>query len=160
MLLSTNSGDSFAVRGGAGIPAAESFRSRWHLTRVVASPVNANYLFAEMDANDWFDWPRFRSTDGGNNWSRIWDADYSKSFIPNQWARRFAGAAWSTTDANTLWTAGGDWVAKSTNAGANFAWSNNGIYMGGRNNFVPDASTILITSQDYNAASTTNGGYT
>ena len=70
--------------------------------------------------------------------------------------------AFDPVHADTIYLNGCDYVVKSTDGGKLFKWSNSGyggVMCFSRFNFNPfDPDLILYTSQDYNAALTTNGG--
>ncbi len=163
LVRSDDAGATVTVIPTTGMAAPGS--GRWFATRISASPANADRLVAEIDTGIYFAWPRFRSADGGRTWSPMDAAtlDTSRCFLPANWAARVMGAAWHPTDANRLFASGGDWVAQSRDGGARWAWSNQGytgVYLGGRCNFIPGTDDILIPTQDYNLAWTTDGGST
>jgi len=102
----------------------------------------------------------FFSGDGGATWqqSRI---DGSLSFLPTN--ARQGLFAWHPRAAGILLSMGGDYPTRSVDGGAVYAWSGDGV-----NNILSGASQfnarnpdlIFLSSQDYNGASTSDGGRT
>ena len=72
--------------------------------------------------------------------------------------------AFDPADKNIIFSNGGDFLTRSTDGGAHYAWNNdgyNGVFASGCFNFNPfHPGLLLLTSQDYNSASTTDGGRT
>ena len=146
-------GRTFVKAAGRGLPAGVA-------RGVVASPVDSKRLLCWVARPDW-DWPRFVSHDGGDSWRAV-DLDWSTATFPCN--ARQGYAAWNTADPAVAWGLGGDWVTRSTDGGRSFHWSNNGnagAMVGGLFNFSPaHPRVVLVGLQDYNAASTTDGGQT
>jgi len=155
VLVSTDSGASFAPRNGAGLPATKN------LYRVKVSPVDPNDMVINHDTGVWYDQPRFYTSDGGNNWAAS-NFDNTQSFMP--FNGRSGLGLWHPTQANTVWSTGADWITKSTDGGSTYVWNNNGyngVFASGFFNFNPQSpNTLLLTSQDYNSAVTHDQGTT
>lgn len=129
------------------------------LAMVKVSPVNQNNL--AIFAGDFN--PICYSTNGGANWARS-TYDNSKSFIPDNSNQQGHATAWHPTDANTIYGFSWGFLLKSVNAGQKYTWSNQGytgvMHSGFFNFNVFDPNLLLITTQDYNSAFTTDGGTT
>ena len=145
-----------AVAGAGAIVKAEKT-----LRQVRVSPLDPNKIVLwRQGAN--YDYPRFASSDGGATWkeSRI---DKSLAFLPTN--ARQGVFAWNPTQPNTLLSTGGDYPTISTDGGQTYRWTGDGVnnmLIGGGvfhfNARYPD--TIFFASQDYNGASTLDGGKT
>jgi hypothetical protein len=131
------------------------------LRNLKVSPVNPNLM--SITRNQEVDNPHWFSENAGQNWAKM-TANMSNSFIPAQGNKRGRVGVWHPTDANILYGYGWGMLLKSTNAGKNIAWSNNGnlgVMHSGRFAFNPHNPDILLaTSQDYNSAVTGDGGTT
>ncbi|BDI28363.1 hypothetical protein CCAX7_004140 [Capsulimonas corticalis] len=160
--LSTDGGGTWTKKGGGGLPtSAWNGGPGWF--RIEASPANANYLSLCHDTGYWAQHPHYYSTDGGNNWVAP-SASKTNAFRNVDMIARTQTSCFHPTVAGTIWDNADDQVFKSTDGGSNFSYCNNGytaftcdtIY-----NFNPfNANLLMVTSQDYESAVTTNGGDT
>ncbi|ACT01224.1 discoidin domain-containing protein [Paenibacillus sp. JDR-2] len=152
---STDSGDSFTKVSGSTWPAA-------YPKYLAVSPVNPSNMMISEETDDWTVNRHYRSTDGGVTWSLSQNIDSSNSFIPLN--LRSSHFVWSPTNGNTVWGFGGDVILKSTDAGANWQWANNGnngIMTGGLMNWsTQDGNVMYMSAQDYNGGLTTDAGNT
>ena len=131
------------------------------LRNVHVSPADATKMVLWRQQNDGWDWARFYSSDGGNTWqtSKINDR---LSFLPTN--SRNGLFAFHPTNANVLLSTGGDYPTKSVDGGATYAWTGDGvnnILVGGAFHFnARNPDLLFVGSQDYNGASTLDGGKT
>lgn len=155
--VSTNAGLTFVKRPGTGLDTGKTPG----LCRLKVSPVNPNHMVINVDTGVWYNQPHYWSTNGGTNWQSV-SFDHSQSFMP--YNGRPHVYVWHPTQAQVCYSFGGDWLTKSTDAGKTFRWNNqgyNGVALSGIFNFnTTNADLLLVTSQDYNSALTTDGGYT
>jgi hypothetical protein len=154
--VSTDKGVTFAKLPGAGFPAI-------HPRMLKVSPADPNHMVIVDDEQDYVK-PRYYSTDGGGTWARA-SVDTSLDFLPGYPAnQRLPLFAWDPADPYTVWSFGSDWPTKSTNGGATWIWAgngDNGICTSGTFNFnVQNPDLLFVTSLDYGAAFTLDGGYT
>lgn len=118
-------------------------------------------MIEEADESQW-QASRFVSHDSGTTWRPSNAVDENLNFLP--YNRRVGLFCWSPVRRDVLHCAGGDWPAMSVDAGRTYNWRGNGvnnILVGGHFHFSPaDPDIVLLTSQDYDAALTTDGGHT
>ncbi len=125
---------------------------------ITVSPSNPDYMLVYYDAGNW-NWPRYFTHDGGDTWQTA-TVSTTNSFLPVNARSPF----WSfhSTNANIVYSNGGDILTKSTDGGQTYVWSGNGenaVMVGGMINISPSSpNTVLLSFQDYNAAVTTNAG--
>lgn len=127
---------------------------------ITVSPADERKLAAWVQGDDW-NWVRYVSPNGGRNWVESkWDN--ALSTLP--FNRRQGHWAWHPTDADVVYSIGGDWATRSTDAGRTFKWwSNgyNGVMLGRSFNFSPtNPDALCLFFQDYNGAVTRDGGAT
>ncbi|UYZ62500.1 RICIN domain-containing protein [Hymenobacter weizhouensis] len=152
---SVDSGQSFAKITTNGLPTNTL---RW----VKVSPANAQRIIIwwQNPSNE-YDRVRYRSLDGGLNWTAA-TIDNSLATLP--FNSRQVVSAWHPANDNIITSVGGDWITQSTDAGATYRWASNGqtaVFVGGLFNFnQQDANKLLLVTQDYNGAFTTDGGST
>ena len=159
VLVSHDSGDTFASCGNKNLPTSQPIRD------IAASPANSRYL-ACWHRGDNYQWVRFYSHDGGANWTPMEFNEKNKvtknAFLP--FNVRNGIFAWSPKQANAVLGIGGDWVTKSVDGGATFEWSNSGlndVMTGSSFAFSPTSpKTVFLSFQDYNAAFSLDGGST
>lgn len=154
---STNSGasNSFSKLTGTNLPTTVPLRN------VRVNPSNSNYLLVVGDFGP-YDLRVFYSTNGGSSWAQgNFDFNNANAFLPYNGGRLHVFAMHPTNTA-TAWAFGGDWITKTTNSGATWAWAANGyngICVGGMFNFNPLQPNVwFISSQDYNGSVTTDSG--
>lgn len=129
------------------------------LRNIHVSPVDAQQMTLWREGAN-YQWPRFYSRDGGATWeqSRI---DGSLSFLPTN--ARQGLFAWHPRNAGTLLSMGGDYPTRSVDGGATYAWSGDGVnnILSGASQFNAQSPDLMfVSSQDYNGASTSDGGRT
>lgn len=154
--VSTDAGLNFSKRSSAGLP----FKNTPGLCQVKVSPANSNNMVINVDTGTWYNQPHYYSTDGGNNWSSV-SFDNSLAFLP--YSGRSGVYVWHPTQAQVCFSFGGDWMTKSYNGGQTFKWNNQGyggIASSGLAINTTNSDLLFVTTQDYNVAMTTNGGYT
>ncbi|ANE46435.1 hypothetical protein SY83_09290 [Paenibacillus swuensis] len=149
---STNSGEQFTKVNSASFPPSPF--------NLKASSADPNKLITGSDQGS-YNWKRYYTTDGGANWS-VGTDDAANSWIPNN--NRPVVLALHPTDSAKAWSFGGDFIMRTTNSGANWAWANNGntgIMTGGKFAFnVFNPNLLYIGSQDYDGMLTNDGGAT
>jgi hypothetical protein len=150
--ISANSGESFTKVSGS-LPSSPS--------KLAVSAVNTDHWVMESDPAGNWNCERWYSTNGGSSWQ---EATFDNT---NAWApfnNRSADFAWHPEQAGCLWSLGADWVTKSTDGGATYAWNSNGysgIMIKGKWNFnVHNPDIVYMAAQDYNGGLTTDGGQT
>ena len=154
---STDAGLTWRVTDGGNALVKAGFTLR----NVQVSPADANRMVLWRQQNDGWDWARFYSSDGGQSWqtSKI---DTTLSFLPTN--ARNGLFAWHPTNAQVLISTGGDYPTKSTDGGAVYRWTGDGvnnILVGGAFHFnAQNPDLLFVGSQDYNGASTSDGGKT
>ena len=161
VLVSLDCGASFTKRAANGLPTStEQQGAGWYDLRV--SPGDPDVMLISHDSGFWARQPRFYSHDGGNTWAAP-TIDASLSFLPGNLGRTET-PAFDPANPSIIFSNGGDYITKSTDGGKTYTFANTG-YSGimstgafGFNFFHPDV--LLLTSQDYNAALTTDGGRT
>ncbi len=153
LLRSTDSGQNFSPVSFTGITG---------FMRLKVSSANPQRMLASNNS-----WARFRSTDGGATWTSSAESSTNSLVLTlgTTDANRRAHAAFHPTNADIIYALGvGDQLMKSTNGGANFSWSSNGIngiMTGGGFNFnTQNPDVLYLGSQDYNGMLTTNAGTT
>lgn len=163
VFLSTDAGKTFRKLGSKGLPAEFPIRN------VTVSPADPRRMTCWYDAGNW-NWVRLYSHDGGETWKpsdfgNNVGGDYRKAkhaFLP--YNVRNGIWAWHPKDPKVVFGIGGDWITRSTDGGAHFAWNNNGenaVMVGASFNFsVHHPEAIFLSFQDYNGASSWNGGRT
>jgi photosystem II stability/assembly factor-like uncharacterized protein len=161
VLVSTDAGETFTNVGNTGLPTCCTIP----LQNVTASPANPNYLSVWADLGN-YDWRRYYTTDGGQTWGTSDYGHYNSNFRQTKYELlpynvRDGRWAYSPTDPNVVFSTGGDWITKSTDAGANYTWHGNGenaIFVS-TFNFNPNhPNDILMASKDYNSYASINGG--
>jgi hypothetical protein len=151
VFVSTDSGQTFTPAGSEGLPTSDSPG----LKNLKVSPMDPNQMLVNDDQGTYYKQGHYYSTDGGKTWAAC-KLDSSQSFIPTNdrpWLFIF-----SPVKAGRAWACGGGYVSQTSDAGAHFAWANNG-YNGftsaGLFNFnFLHPGLLLLTSQDTNSAFT------
>ena len=153
LLLSRDAGEHFAPVPHTGISG---------FSRIKVSPADPRRLVCQNPQ----DGERYFSRDGGRTWTKS-GKRMAQSWIPPDilYNDRVRQVVWHPTDPNVAWGIGpGDIITRTTDAGATFAWANNGnngIMTGGLFNFnVQNPDTLYFGSQDYNGALTIDRGKT
>ena len=153
---SSDAGQNWAKLAGAEALVKEGAPLR--NLRVAPSDAKAMVLWREGQN---YDWTRFHSSDGGKTWAPS-KMETKLSFLPTN--ARQGLFAFHPTDARVLLSTGGDYPTKSIDGGATYAWTGDGvnaILVGGAFHFNPRSPDVtFVGSQDYNGASTTDGGKT
>ncbi len=143
--------DSAVFRGGDFV-----FRT------LTVSPSHPERLVTwQISPTQRYQFPRFYSHDGGATW-RESVVDGGLNILPTN-ARR-GHFAFHPTEPDVILSTGGDFPTLSRDGGATYVWSANGInnlLVGNSFNFsVTNPDVLLLGSQDYGAALTTDGGDT
>ncbi len=162
VLISEDGGKTFKRVEATGFPTRDSLADVRIITRDLAvSPANPDYML--VDKRDYFVYKNIRyfTHDGGKTWTECGD-DKSKDFFFNH--NRQHPFAWHPTDANKVWSLGGDWITSSSDGGETFIWDANGYCgtpPGGRFNFNPyNPELIFAGAQDLLGLYSQNNGYT
>jgi len=154
VLVSTDTGETFTSVTPAGLPGKRN------LLQIRVSPVNVNRMMIENNAGD-YQWQKYYSTDGGKTWA-LARHDNRLAILPHN--PRQPMFAMHPKDEQVAWSFGGDWITRTADGGATWAWANNGnngIMVGGRFNFnVQNPDLLYFTAVDYNGALTTDGDKT
>ncbi len=135
-------------------------RTEVEFASISVSPSDPMRMAMRSTADDW-QWHRHVSHDGGQTWQTA-RVDPALTFFPQN--VRQAMFAWHPTDADRLWSYGGDWVTGSTDGGKTYRWvgeGQNAVYVGGL--FSPNVhhpGLLFLSSQDYNGAVTFDHGHT
>ncbi len=150
---SDNQGKTFEKLAGKGLPTTGT------LLNIHVNPANNNLiLWANLGG---YNWPRFASHDGGETWQQA-KIDNTNAFLPSN--ARQGLFLWHPQNANIAWSVGGDWPTKSVDGGITWKWSGSGynvVLVGGMFQFnAQNPDLLFVGSQDYNGASTTDGGKT
>ncbi|MEM1167131.1 MAG: hypothetical protein AAGI30_12680 [Planctomycetota bacterium] len=155
LLVSANSGQTFTSVSSTGFPANQG-----QPNRIEVSPADSSRMVIDARYGN-FQYQRFFSTNGGTSWTQS-IIDSTRAFLP--FNQRPHDLTWHPTDPNTLFSFGGDWITRSTDAGQTFEMfneGNNGFLIGENFTFnVNDPDLLYIGSQDYGSALTTDGGDT
>ncbi len=124
------------------------------------NPINPRRMMMRSLADDWR-WMRHVSDDDGKTWTLV-QVESQHAFFPQN--ARQAMFSWHPTDADRVWSFGGDWPTLSIDGGRTFKWAGHGqnaVFIGGMFNHNPHHPGLLfLSSQDYNGAVTTDGGQT
>ena len=154
VLVSRDAGDTFTSVTPGGLPGKRN------LLQIRVSPANANRMVVENNEGD-YQWQKYYSTDSGKTWA-LAKHDNRLAILP--YNNRMPMFAMHPKDEKVAWAFGGDWITRTTDGGATWAWANNGnngIMVGGRFNFnVQDPDLLYFSAVDYNGALTTDGGAT
>jgi photosystem II stability/assembly factor-like uncharacterized protein len=154
------SSDDGAHFEDVGNPLASGESSPGGLCFLKVSPADPQHMLINVDQGRW-NFKRYFTLDHGTTWKAC-TFDVKLSFIPNN--NKMGMFQWSPKDPDLAWSIGGDFVTRSTDAGATWKWSNNGYtgVMVGRsftfNTHNPDL--LALPSQDYDVAMTADGGDT
>lgn len=153
--ISTDAGLTFKAFADSGLPANTA------IIDVAVSPANPNHMTCWHGGAQWWEAYHYYSSDGGATWQKqAWNNTYA--FFPNN--VRGGVRAWHPTQANVVFGEGGDWITRSTDGGATFAWAANGynaVMVGSSFGFSPATPTaVYLSFQDYNGAATTDDGST
>ena len=155
---SADAGETFAELPAAGRRANGRRNVRYH--NVAVSPAEARRIMVHAYADDW-QFVDYFSHDGGRTWGAV-AFDNENAFLP--FNVRGNVHAWHPTDPDVLWSFGGDWPTKSADGGKTLAWHADGYagtMIGGTFGFNPASpDAVFLAFQDYNAASTLDGGRT
>ncbi|HJT25098.1 MAG TPA: hypothetical protein VJ873_11025, partial [bacterium] len=151
--LSTDRGLTFAPRRNSGLPSGH-FPG---LRNLKVSPADPRHMLLNDDKGTYYRQAHYYSTDGGDSWAPC-NLDSTGTIAPpngRPWL-----FIWSPVDPNLAWACGGDFISRSTDGGAHFAWANNGfngLTCAGLYQFNPnDPGLLLLTSQDSNSVFTDN----
>jgi hypothetical protein len=147
--------------GSAGLPGPNQ-----PFQNVAVSRADPNHIATWADLGN-FNWVRYYSTDGGNTWGvsdmgNNVDGNFRR--VENEllpYNVRQGVWAWHPTNPNVVFSFGGDWITKSTDAAAHFFWQGNGYnaIFTMPFNFSPfHPETFLQATKDYNSYLTDDGG--
>jgi hypothetical protein len=153
--VSTDDGVTFAP-----IPTSSgfSFQTGDNLTHIAVNPENPQQILVNRWRGQYYDNRAFSTRNGGATWTQL-VFNHQNAFLP--YNGRPTPFVWVASQA---WAEGGDWVTRSVDGGATFAWSANGyngIMLGSAFTFSPtNPDVVMVGTQDYDASLTTNGGLT
>jgi photosystem II stability/assembly factor-like uncharacterized protein len=154
VLVSRDAGETFTSVTPGGLPGKRN------LLQIRVSPANINRMVIENNEGD-YQWQKYYSTDGGRTWAQG-KHDNKLAILP--YNNRMPMFAMHPKDEKVAWSFGGDWITRTADGGATWAWANNGnngIMVGGWFNFnVQDPDLLYFSAVDYNGALTTDGGAT
>ncbi len=148
--LSVDNGENFTKISGSSFPANEPHKlyvSPSHPDTMVLANSTGNYSKT-----------RHFSHDGGITWGK---AAMDNSLAWGAYNNRPPLFQWHP-DKPVVWSTGGAWATRSTDAGKTYEWYANGlniVMIGGLINFNPnDPDNIFLGFQDQNAGFSTNAG--
>ncbi len=151
---SDDQGKTFQRLPGKGLPTTGV------LLNIHANPFASGNLVLWANLGG-YNWPRFYSHDGGETWQQA-KIDNTNAFLPSN--ARQGLFVWHPTQYSVAWSVGGDWPTKSEDGGQTWKWSGNGynvVLVGGMFEFnAQNPDLLFVGSQDYNGASTNDGGKT
>jgi hypothetical protein len=152
---SVDGGSTFAQLGGHGLQPGVPVQ------RIAVSAADPLVMAAFWQSGPSWNTTRIFSGDGGDTWTPA-SFNSSLSFMP--YNQRASVAALHPSLPLVAFNTGGDWVTRSGDGGATFAWASDGynaVMVGGLFSFAADTpSVIMLSFQDYNGAVTTDGGAT
>lgn len=153
--VSTDDGVTFSpVPTSSGF----SFQTGDNLTHIAVNPEDPQQILVNRWRGQYFENRAFSTRNGGATWTQL-TFNHQNAFLP--YNGRPTSFVWVASQA---WAEGGDWITRSVDGGATFAWSANGyngIMLGGGFTFSPtNPDVVMIGTQDYDASLTTNGGLT
>ena len=155
VFASDDGGASFRALGRAGLAAGVP------IERISVSPADARVMTAYWKEGPYYNTTRVFSNDGGATWAPS-VFDNSNAFMP--YNKKSSVATHHPTNASIVWDSGGDWVTRSDDGAATFAWAADGynaVMAGGHFSFSIDSQGIMmVAAQDYNGAVTTDFGET
>ncbi|MBV9850426.1 MAG: hypothetical protein JO250_12190 [Armatimonadetes bacterium] len=158
VLVSTDAGETFhPVGAGAGLP------DNTPIGVIKVCPGDPQDMLCQHGGAQWWQSFTYASHDGGAHWRPV-SYDKTDLFLPfTQPGSHFAfdpsrpDVAFSDLNTNGS-------VVKTTDGGATFRWSNNGVndvMTGGAFGFSPASpNTVFIAFQDFNGATSADGGRT
>ena len=156
--ISTDSGETFRpVGANAGLPEGVPINS------LDVSPADPQDMLCNHGGAQWWESFTYCSRDGGARWQPV-TYDHTSLFLPfTQPGSHFAfdpirpGIAFSELGTNGS-------VVKTNDGGATFRWCNDGenaVMTGGSFGFNPSSpNTVFVSFQDFNGATTADGGRT
>ena len=157
---STNNGARFTKSTNTGFKATEVPSGELGVSLCFkVSPSNPNYMaFSLVDSRSNYEFEHYYSHDGGNSWKLV---SYNDEDNFSQTQPRPGYIAFSPQNQNIVYN-GSDWVWKSTDGGATYKWSANGMMGECINSWwrpnVYNPDWWLIPQQDYRGAITLDGG--
>lgn len=162
VLVSTDDGETFNATGNTGLPPC--CNQPWQ--NITVSPANANYMAVWADLGN-YNWVRYYSTDGGHTWGTSDFGHYNNNVRQTQYELlpynvRSGRWAYSPTDPNTVFSTGGDWITKSTDAGAHFIYHGNGenaIFVDTIAFNPHHTNDVVLASKDYNTYISTDSAH-
>lgn len=157
---SVDCGRSFEKISDNTYPTGVTENDTYNMTRNISvSPVNPQKMVLCWFSHANYSSVKYYSHNGGVTWSKAADENDNNFYNINN---RHSVFVWSPAEENTVFGFGGDYVAKSTDAGKHYYYSFNGGNLScllQRNHFnVYNPDIICIGNQDYDGAYTTDGG--
>ena len=158
VLASTDAGETFRpVGAGAGLP------DNTPIAVIKVSPGDPQDMLCNHGGAQWWQSFTYSSHDGGASWHAV-TYDHTNLFLPfTQPGSHFAfdpsrpDVAFSDLNTNGS-------IVKTTDGGTTFRWANSGVndvMTGGAFGFNPvSPRTVFVSFQDFNGATSANGGRT
>ena len=157
VLLSKDAGETFQPVGkNEGLP------NNTPIQDIRVSPADPNHMACRHGGKEWWEAFVFTSVDGGDHWQKP-TYDNTMAFLP--FTQPDMRCAWHPTNPNLVFsTAAGGWIVRSTDAGLHYSWASDGenaVMVGGSFQFSPTSpNSVFLSFQDYNGATTSDGGQT
>ena len=157
VLVSTDAGETFhAVARGDGLPANTPIQD------IRVSPADPTEMACRHGGKQWWESYVYYSHDGGDTWHKP-AYDNAQAFLP--FTQPDEKCAFHPTDPSIVFSCvSGGWIVKSVDGGKSYAWASNGenaIMLGGSFNFsARSPDTVFLAFQDFDGASTIDGGKT
>ena len=157
---SVDCGKTFARISDSSYPTGITENNFYNMTRNISvSPVNPQKMALCWFSHSNYSSVKYYSDNGGVTWKKAVDENVNNFYNINN---RYSVFVWSPVSENTVYGFGGDYVAKSTDAGKHYYYSFNGGNMSclvQRNHFnVYNPDIVCFGNQDYDGAYTTDGG--
>ncbi len=150
--LSENSGDTFSKITGGSFPSDNPHK-------LCVYPAQPDTMVIANSTGK-YNSTRHYSHDGGATWSK---SGIDNSLAWGAYNNRPVIMGWMPNKPH-VWSVGGAWATRSTDAGKEFEWFANGlniVMIGGLTNINPNApDNIFLGFQDQNAGFSTDGGTT
>jgi len=157
VLVSNDCGETFHPVGhNKGLPDNTPIQD------IRVSAAHPKIMACKHGGPQWWESYAYYSDDAGDSWHKP-AYDNTLAFLP--FTQPDEKCVFDPTDPKIVFsTVAGGWVVKSTDGGKHYAWSSNGenaIMLGSSFNFsLKSPDTVFLAFQDYDGASTGDGGKT